>query len=240
MDLERQNFETVASQASNAVYELNSGVRRLQRLCSRPTASSNLSSVVSKVSQNCADSSKVIESLNNWKAQDLTTTQSQQQAQISQEFSALAREITSLQSKAASLLREQIDAASAAAAANERDTSHEPTEETPLIQVLDELDQGAVDLHTSLLEERELEISEIQRGMNEINAIFTDLGTLIQEQGAQLDTVEDNVTNMASNTESAQRELTRANNYQKSRGKWSCYFLLFLLVITILVGISKV
>lgn len=105
-------------------------------------------------------------------------------------------------------------------------------------QTLDVFGQAELDLHTALIEDRDLEISEIQRGAREINSIFQDLGTLIAEQGHQIDTVEDNIANLAVQTSNANHQLDKAYKHQRGRGKWTCILLSVLLVITILVGLN--
>ena len=45
-----------------------------------------------------------------------------------------------------------------------------------------------LDYHEALIEERENEIREIEVGINELNQIFRDLGTIVQEQGVNIGT----------------------------------------------------
>jgi syntaxin 7 len=45
-----------------------------------------------------------------------------------------------------------------------------------------------LDYQEALIEERENEIREIEVGINELNQIFRDLGTIVQEQGGNIGT----------------------------------------------------
>lgn len=95
------------------------------------------------------------------------------------------------------------------------------------------INQQDLDLHTVLAEEREADIKKIHGGVEEINTIYKHLGQLVQQQGSHIDTIENNLTHYSNNTERATQELTKADNYQKNKGKWSCIILVVLAVITL-------
>lgn len=98
--------------------------------------------------------------------------------------------------------------------------------------------QQDLDLHAILAEERANEIKRIHGGVDEINSIYKQLGYLVQQQGAQVDTVENNMTNLTSHTQNASRELIKADNYQKQKRKWSCIILMILVIIVLIVVLA--
>ncbi|KAI9613366.1 hypothetical protein H4Q26_009966 [Puccinia striiformis f. sp. tritici PST-130] len=77
-------------------------------------------------------------------------------------------------------------------------------------------------LPRGLIEERENEIREIEVGINELNQIFRDLGTIVQEQGGNIDNIESNVHRINEDMSGAVTELHQAHEYQKKSGK-RCY-----------------
>lgn len=86
----------------------------------------------------------------------------------------------------------------------------------------------------SLIQERENEIREIETGIHELNEIFRDLGTLVTEQGAMLNTIEDNVTIVATNTTDAAQQLEQASEYQRKAGRRAaCLMLVVVIVICV-------
>ncbi|RIB02861.1 hypothetical protein C2G38_2226644 [Gigaspora rosea] len=59
------------------------------------------------------------------------------------------------------------------------------------------------------------EIREIEQGLNELNEIFRDLGTLVSEQQSMLDNIESNVINISVNVRNSADELSSASRLQK-------------------------
>ena len=58
----------------------------------------------------------------------------------------------------------------------------------------------------------------------------------MHEQGAQLDTIDNNVQNVAGDTRQADIELRSANKYQKAaRGKACCLLMILAVVLTIII-----
>jgi syntaxin 7 len=118
-----------------------------------------------------------------------------------------------------------------------------PDERSPLLSqqqhqqshVLDIVNQEEVDFQTDLIAEREADIASIQRGVREVNTIFRDIGALVSEQGIQIDSVEENISNVASSTQGASKQLVAADAYQRKRRKWSCIVLVVLTVMLLVV-----
>jgi len=124
-------------------------------------------------------------------------------------------------------------------------SSSKADETTPLIQQQQQqqnqysIPQQELDLHSVLAEERANEIKKIHGGVEEINSIYKQLGYLVQQQGSQVDTVENNMSNLANHTQNATQELVKADNYQRKRKKWSC-IILFILVIIVLIAVLAI
>ncbi|KAK9765566.1 hypothetical protein K7432_005987 [Basidiobolus ranarum] len=124
--------------------------------------------------------------------------------------------------------------------------SEDQEDEQPLLNTSEERYQTQIlsnelDWHESLVQEREAEIREIERGITELNEIFRDVGNIVHSQQSLLDNIESNVTFMSMNISHANDELSKANNYsRKKRDCFSCmmmvgflvFFLLLLLSIT--------
>ncbi|KAG0673310.1 Syntaxin PEP12 [Kluyveromyces marxianus] len=89
-----------------------------------------------------------------------------------------------------------------------------------------------------LIRERDQEISNIERGITELNGIFKDLGGLVQQQGQLVDSIEANLYNVADNTRSAANELNRAMRSGSSTRKLKLYFLLILLFFLLLTTLA--
>ncbi|CDR44079.1 CYFA0S13e02982g1_1 [Cyberlindnera fabianii] len=135
------------------------------------------------------------------------------------------------------------------AALSDESVTGSPTagnEQTPLLQQQQQqqqqqqytLAQQDLDLHAVLAEERASEIKKIHGGVEEINSIYKQLGFLVQQQGHQVDTVENNMTNLANNAQNATQELRKADEYQKNKRKWSCVLLIFLVVFTLIIVLA--
>lgn len=92
-------------------------------------------------------------------------------------------------------------------------------------------------IHAELVQQRETAITNISQGVQDINAIFRDLDHLVTQQGAQIDTIENNIDNYASNNQLATRELMKAEEYQRRKGKW-CFIILVVLIIVILLLVA--
>ncbi|TWW79884.1 t-SNARE domain-containing protein 1 [Takifugu flavidus] len=59
-------------------------------------------------------------------------------------------------------------------------------------------------------------VEQRQRDMLDVSQIMKELTTIVHEQGDTIDSIEDYIQNASSNVDSANQELTKANEYQKS------------------------
>lgn len=123
-----------------------------------------------------------------------------------------------------------------------------PTERTPLVEsqpndgqiqtqelVNDSIDETDLQYHMLLTQERNRDIERINDGILEVNSIFKDLGKLVHQQGQQLDTVEDNILQIHGNSQGADQELVKAQEYQRKKGKWSCILLVALCIFVLII-----
>ncbi|KAM9912701.1 hypothetical protein OXX69_002321 [Metschnikowia pulcherrima] len=104
----------------------------------------------------------------------------------------------------------------------------------------DTIEQTELQYHMLLTEERNRQIEQVADGIREVNSIFKDLGELVNQQGEQLDTVEENVLQMSGNAHEASRELNKAHEYQKRKSKWSCILLVALCVFVLVMVLMVV
>lgn len=119
------------------------------------------------------------------------------------------------------------------------------SESTPLLQPQvqiqeDEVNQTELEYHLLLTEERNREINQVSEGIHEVNTIFKDLGELVHQQGGQLDTIEDNIFQLHNNAQLADKELRKADAYQRSKGKWGCILLVAMSIIVLIVVLAVV
>lgn len=248
MDAEGQTFEFKTQAASDSLYDLSSKLRKVEKLSSRGSSAS-LASGAAQLGTQAATTTTKVHAVLEWRNEELSLTENKHKLDLQRELEQLLRKVKDVQAKVAQTLKQRHQQTSKMQNSQNSSGGNSQQaivsdESTPLLQVqvqqqvLDQLDQSEVDLHAALVEERDAEIAEIQRSAREINAIFQDLGVLVTEQGQQLDSVEDNIADLAQDTELAGQQLVRAENHQRSKGKWTCMFLLFLLFITVIVAIS--
>ncbi|GMM34990.1 SNAP receptor [Saccharomycopsis crataegensis] len=130
------------------------------------------------------------------------------------------------------------------AALGEEEQEDEPSETTGLLQQQQRqqeqelINRYDMDFHQLLVQQRENNISEIQQGVEEINTIFKDINSLVLQQGVQVDTIENNLTNLANDTQNAAQELTKANNYQERKSRCSCIILVVLSVVVLVITLA--
>ena len=239
MDAEGQSFALLLQKANNSLYDLGGQLQKTQKLSNRGN-DTVLARGIADLGKQTSETTKLVQSAT--QLSGLSGAQLQQQNVLGEEFDALLHRVREIQASISARLKKRQQ--------QQQAETNRATETTPLVQsdgqvqvqqqVLDQLDQAEVDLHSSLIDSRDAEIAEVQRGAREINAIFQDIGVLVTEQRQQLDTVEDHITNLATQTENAGRQLVRAEQHQRSRGKWTCIALCVLLVITILVAVSVI
>lgn len=94
--------------------------------------------------------------------------------------------------------------------------------------------QDEVDFQESLIVEREEEIRNIEQGVGDLNVLFRKVAHIVSEQGEQLDTIGNNVTDTLDHTRGADVETRQAARYQKAaRSKSLCLLLILGIILTI-------
>ncbi len=96
--------------------------------------------------------------------------------------------------------------------------------------------QDEVDFQDSLIVEREAEIRNIEQGVTELNELFRDVAHIVNEQGEQLDIINNHVENTREDTRGADVELRSAARYQKNaRSKACCLLLILAVILTVII-----
>lgn len=117
-------------------------------------------------------------------------------------------------------------------------TSLGEQERTPQLQqaqlLQQQLSPHELAYQESLIQERQAEIQEIETGMHELHQIFTELGTLVVNQGEMLNNIESNIDRVADDTQGAATELTTASEYQRKAGRRAaCLGLILIIVVAV-------
>ncbi len=95
--------------------------------------------------------------------------------------------------------------------------------------------QDEVDFQESLIIQREEEIRQIEQGVGDLNVLFTQVATMVYEQGDQLTLISDQVEDVRADTQGADLELRSAARYQRNARSKACCLLLILAVIMTIV-----
>lgn len=86
-----------------------------------------------------------------------------------------------------------------------------------------------------ILASREREISKLAMGILEISTIFKEMETLVVDQGSMLDRIDYNVAQAAEDLKQSDKELIKAQSYQKRTTKCKIIFLLSLIVLALFI-----
>lgn len=95
--------------------------------------------------------------------------------------------------------------------------------------------QISQDPDSQLLASREREISKLAMGILEISTIFREMETLVVDQGSMLDRIDYNIARTAEDLKASDKELVRAQGYQKRTTKCKIIFLLVLVVLALFI-----
>ncbi|ODQ81541.1 hypothetical protein BABINDRAFT_159817 [Babjeviella inositovora NRRL Y-12698] len=240
-------FDTAASQISNCLFEINNDLVSLSRqIKSLGKADSGVDSVAFDAAKTRTvaligqlnDSFKGLRDATNAQKAliedleaggvELTTTQSFTRNKLMREVKASLAEFSNLQ-KTYNEVNLRLNEESRVAMAQTEE--EEPQESQQLIIEHEPLNAEELEYHQNLVEQREREIAQIQHGVDELNEIFRDLGTIVTEQGTMVDNIESNLYTVADETRMAGRELHKALRYQRRSGGRSCCLLLILSVV---------
>ncbi|GLT56227.1 hypothetical protein SLA2020_292870 [Shorea laevis] len=87
----------------------------------------------------------------------------------------------------------------------------------------------------NLTQEREREITEVVKSVNELAQIMKDLSVLVIDQGTIVDRIDYNIQNVATSVEEGLNELQKAERHQKQGGMVMCATVLVVLCFIMLV-----
>ncbi|XP_067947269.1 syntaxin-12-like [Watersipora subatra] len=89
----------------------------------------------------------------------------------------------------------------------------------------------------AFMREREERVRQLESDVLDVNEIFKQLGTMVQEQGDLVDHIETNVISAADYVEEGNVELGNAVTYQKSSRKKLCILVIICLIIAAVIAI---
>ncbi|CDF91533.1 ZYBA0S12-01068g1_1 [Zygosaccharomyces bailii CLIB 213] len=98
--------------------------------------------------------------------------------------------------------------------------------------------QDEVDFHTIILRERSQQVTRIHSAVQEVNAIFHQLGSLVDQQGDQVDEVDANIGQLASNMQKANDQLNRADQHQRKKNRCGLMALVVMVVAVLIVTLA--
>lgn len=106
-------------------------------------------------------------------------------------------------------------------------------------QILDKKRHTAAKEALAYIENRHKDIIRLEQSIQELHQLFLDLAILVEAQGELIDQIEYNVSQAASYTKEAAKQLADANKYQKrSRKKMCCIIVILLIVFAVLAGLG--
>ncbi|PWW78692.1 t-SNARE [Tuber magnatum] len=246
-------FDRLTTQLSSQLFTLTSNISSLNRelsLVGTKRDSEGLRERVRKLLNETRAGFKSVgegvKKVQDWP--DVSPSQRFVQQKLSREMSSTLADFQTIQRLSAEKTRDYVTAARQAQhlAHDEGvpadDLAYSPSRsggqqqvQVPLVQQqLALAEQNEVDFQESLIIEREEEIRGIEQGITELNEIFRDLGTMVNQQGEMIDDIEVYVGNTATSTKAADQELTQAARYQKgARNKACCLLLILSIILTV-------
>lgn len=159
-----------------------------------------------------------------------------------QEFQGIQRQFTQVMKQVNERAKESLEASEMANDAalldeEQRQNSSKSTR-IPGSQIVierDPINNEEFAYQQNLIEQRDQEISNIERGITELNEVFKDLGSVVQQQGVLVDNIEANIYTTSDNTQLTSDELRKAMRYQKRTSRWRVYLLIVLLVMLLFI-----
>ncbi|PWA37543.1 t-SNARE [Artemisia annua] len=100
--------------------------------------------------------------------------------------------------------------------------------------------QGRGQVMETILEihERHDAVTVIERNLKELHQVFMDMAVLVESQGEQLDDIESHVNRANSFVKGGTQQLQVARKSQLNTRKWTCYGILLLLIIIMIIVLS--
>jgi len=97
-----------------------------------------------------------------------------------------------------------------------------------------------VEDNTMFVQQREKEIQQIVKNIQDLNEIFKDLAGMIVDQGTILDRIDYNIESTSTQVESGLKQLQKAEKYQKKNRKMLFIFILFVITIIMFIVLVAV
>lgn len=159
-----------------------------------------------------------------------------------QEFQGIQRQFTDVMKQVNERAREFLEATEmandAALIEEEQGQNSSISTRIPSSQIVierDPINNEEFAYQQNLIRQRDQEINNIERGITELNEVFKDLGSVVQQQGVLVDNIEANIYTTSDNTQLASDELRKAMRYQKRTSRWRVYLLIVLLVMLLFI-----
>ncbi|QHS76151.1 SNAP receptor PEP12 [Saccharomyces paradoxus] len=159
-----------------------------------------------------------------------------------QEFQGIQRQFTDVMKQVNERARESLEATEmandAALIEEEQGQNSSISTRIPSSQIVierDPINNEEFAYQQNLIRQRDQEINNIERGITELNEVFKDLGSVVQQQGVLVDNIEANIYTTSDNTQLASDELRKAMRYQKRTSRWRVYLLIVLLVMLLFI-----
>ncbi|KAF9168845.1 hypothetical protein BGX21_010204 [Mortierella sp. AD011] len=243
-DVSQYAFQAKVKHISQQIFRISSNVSTIQRLVGYLGTSKDSQEVRTKL-QDVTEQSRTLVRETSQDIKDLTKFDAAgkklEHQKVSKDFSKVLVDFQKIQRVSAEKQRDFVLKARQVGTRNDHyDEESGETGEQPLInddqrrlQLL--VVDNELEYNESMITQREEEIREIEHGINELNEIFRDLGSMVHEQGNMLDSIESNVSAIAVTTHAAAEELTTAAVHQKKARNKSCYLLLIVSAVAAIV-----
>ncbi|EFJ22470.1 hypothetical protein SELMODRAFT_151097 [Selaginella moellendorffii] len=107
--------------------------------------------------------------------------------------------------------------------------------ETFLQRAIQEQGRGQVMETIREIQERHDAVREIEKNLLELHQIFLDMAVLVEAQGEQLNSIEDQVHRASSFVARGTTNLQVAKKHQRSARKWTCIGIIILIIVVIVI-----
>lgn len=232
---------------SRRIFQITANVTQIQRLLQAIAAKkdnqqsrNNLRTLLETTRDNIKNTGDEIKKLDDFDENEIGgETARYTKNKMTRDFQGVLASFQEVQRKSAEYQQSYIDSAKQAIQETEEAADTGDSQNAPLLLQATQsprlLDNSEIEFNESLIEERESEIQNIEAGITELNEIFRDLGTMIGQQGEQIDSIEANVENVATDTQTAASELSKAQIYQRnSRNRMFCLLMILIIIFTII------
>ncbi|KAG8198900.1 hypothetical protein JTE90_015112 [Oedothorax gibbosus] len=93
------------------------------------------------------------------------------------------------------------------------------------------------EVNLELLREREEAVRKLEADIVDVNHIFTDLATLVHEQGEVIDSIEANVESAQIQVSEGTQQLAKARKHQAAARRKACFLVMFLVFVVVIIGL---